>query len=209
MRAITNERDNLKDRIQKMKNKRLRVDINQKICKKCGKDFLENENYNWSCRTHPSEYNAMYWWCGKTKKDAQGCTIGKHESRDDEDDTAVEDKDENNKYIEWLCCKEAGHKMENCPKDPNYKHGKSVADESERLLHADEFSKHSKPNYINQISSLMKDLSRDKTNDGPFTVGSLKFDDYNYDFINPKVLISVEKMLKVHNNKEIIGKIKK
>ena len=60
-RIISNERDKLKDRIQKLRNKRMRVDVNQKLCKKCGKDFLENENYNWSCRTHTSEFNVMYW----------------------------------------------------------------------------------------------------------------------------------------------------
>lgn len=34
MRGTTNERDKLKERIQKLKNKRLRVDVNQKLCKK-------------------------------------------------------------------------------------------------------------------------------------------------------------------------------
>ena len=46
------ERDKLKQRIQKLKNRRFRMEDNQKICKKCGKEYLEKENYNWSCRTH-------------------------------------------------------------------------------------------------------------------------------------------------------------
>lgn len=34
----------LKQRIQKLKNKRFRIEDNQKICKKCGKEYLEKEN---------------------------------------------------------------------------------------------------------------------------------------------------------------------
>jgi len=36
-------------------------------CKNCQKDYLENENFNWSCRTHQSDYGGEIWWCcGKT-----------------------------------------------------------------------------------------------------------------------------------------------
>jgi hypothetical protein len=28
------------------------VNLNSKFCKNCNKDYLEIENYNWSCRTH-------------------------------------------------------------------------------------------------------------------------------------------------------------
>ncbi|CAI2385299.1 unnamed protein product [Moneuplotes crassus] len=198
MKGVTSERDKLKEKIQKLKNKRQRVDINQKMCKKCNKDFLESENYNWSCRTHTSEFTVMYWCCGKSNKDAPGCTVGKHESRDDEDDPTAEDKEEKHKYAQCLCCKETGHTMGDCPKDPNYKFGKDVKDESVRLLHADEISRHPKPDYIGQISKLIKDCAKDRKKDRPFTIGSLKFDDYNYDYINPKILISAAKMIKIH-----------
>lgn len=60
-KSVMNERLKLKERLQRLKNKRLRVDVNQKLCKKCGREFLENENYNWSCRTHTTEYGIMWW----------------------------------------------------------------------------------------------------------------------------------------------------
>lgn len=84
------ESTKLKARIQKLKNKRFRIEDNQKICKKCGKEYLEKENLNWSCRTHTSEYSGEMWWCcGKENKDADGCKISKHECKeDDEEDNA-------------------------------------------------------------------------------------------------------------------------
>jgi chromosome segregation ATPase len=51
-KILCNERDKMKQRLIKLKNKRQRVDVNQKICKNCGKEYLESENFNWSCRTH-------------------------------------------------------------------------------------------------------------------------------------------------------------
>lgn len=46
------EREKMKQRFIKLKNRRFKIDQDQKICKKCGKEYLEKENYNWSCRTH-------------------------------------------------------------------------------------------------------------------------------------------------------------
>jgi hypothetical protein len=88
------ERDKMKQRITKLKNKRFKIEDNQKICKKCGKEYLDNENYNWSCRTHLSEWGGEMWWCcGKDVKDALGCKFGKHECKEDEDDEAAETED--------------------------------------------------------------------------------------------------------------------
>jgi hypothetical protein len=42
----------LRQRIQRIKNKRFRIEDNQKICKKCTREYLEKENFNWSCKTH-------------------------------------------------------------------------------------------------------------------------------------------------------------
>ena len=55
----------------------------------CGKDYIDQENFNWSCRTHKSDFSGELWWCcGKKIKDALGCQFGKHEARNeaDEDD---------------------------------------------------------------------------------------------------------------------------
>lgn len=118
----------LKQRIQKLKNKRFRIEDNQKICKKCGKEYLEKENFNWSCRTHTSEWSGEMWWCcGKTQKEADGCKIGKHECKEDDEDDAGDpdgNKDDQNKQlrnVRCFCCKEIGHTIEQCPRDPNMK----------------------------------------------------------------------------------------
>lgn len=87
------ERDKMKLRFIKLKNRRFKLDHNQKICKKCGKEYLEKENFNWSCRTHRSEYGGEMWWCcGKTDKDNIGCKFSKHESKEDDEDEDGEDK---------------------------------------------------------------------------------------------------------------------
>lgn len=81
------ERDKMKQRITKLKNRRFRIEDNQKICKKCGKEYLEKENYNWSCRTHQSDRGEDMWWCcGKVSKEAPGCKFSKHESKEDDED---------------------------------------------------------------------------------------------------------------------------
>ena len=45
-------------RIQRLKNRRT-FNVNQKICKLCGKEYLEKENFNWSCRTHRVTFNSV------------------------------------------------------------------------------------------------------------------------------------------------------
>jgi len=58
------------------------------VCKNCGKEYNEDANFNWSCRTHHSTFSGEMWWCcGKTKKEAPGCKYSKHkERRENEDD---------------------------------------------------------------------------------------------------------------------------
>lgn len=51
VKALVIEREKMKIRIQKLK-KRRNFNMNQKICKNCGQEYLEKENFNWSCRTH-------------------------------------------------------------------------------------------------------------------------------------------------------------
>ena len=111
----------MKERIKKLKKRGGKFDILQKICKMCGKDYVEKENLNWSCRTHRSEYSGEIWWCcGKTSKEAIGCLVQKHMSKDEED----EDEEDKGQYqskmkLKCLCCKEIGHLIDRCPRDPN------------------------------------------------------------------------------------------
>ena len=62
-----------------------------KYCKNCGKEYTEQENYNWTCRVHKSEWNEeIYFCCGKTAEASLGCRFSKHESKDDEEEDAKE-----------------------------------------------------------------------------------------------------------------------
>jgi hypothetical protein len=106
------EREKMKERIKKLKLKKGKNDVEQKVCKNCSKDYIEKENFNWSCRTHRSEFSGEIWWCcGKETLDQPGCKYSKHESKEEEDD---EDEGEHGKGISdgnlrCHCCKEIGH----------------------------------------------------------------------------------------------------
>jgi len=53
----------------------------------CGADYLESDNFNWSCRVHKSEFSGELWWCcGKTFKEAAGCKFDKHQAKNDGDE---------------------------------------------------------------------------------------------------------------------------
>ena len=62
----------------------------EKVCKNCQRVFIESENFNWSCRRHQTEYSGeVYWCCGKSSRDALGCKISKHESKEDEEEDDI------------------------------------------------------------------------------------------------------------------------
>lgn len=96
-----------------------------KTCQNCRRDYTEQRNFNWSCRTHQSEYSGEIWWCcGKADKHDAGCKFGKHVTQKDTDDES--DKDlmnpaDNDLTRKCMCCKELGHKTQDCPRDPNLK----------------------------------------------------------------------------------------
>ncbi len=53
-KMLLEDREKLKERILKLKSRRGRFDLATKICNNCKKDYKDNENFNWSCRTHQS-----------------------------------------------------------------------------------------------------------------------------------------------------------
>lgn len=71
----------------------------------------------------------MWWCCGKTTKDAPGCKYSKHYCKEDEDENEAGEQgtpngqaNENNgkkTNIRCLCCKEKGHTVDECLRDPN------------------------------------------------------------------------------------------
>lgn len=121
------EREKMKFRIIKLKQRKGKIDLGIKICKICNKEYNEKENFNWSCRSHQSDYGGEMWWCcGKVGKDQPGCKFAKHECKEDDDDEDDDNDKEKNKanqlkYTRCACCKQLGHTIENCPRDPNLK----------------------------------------------------------------------------------------
>jgi len=114
----------MKERLQKLKDRRFKIDNNTKICRRCGNEYNEKENFNWSCRTHLYPWGGeMYWCCGKQEYSHPGCKYQKHENKDDEDDEEVAVKEKAAHRIRCMCCKEHGHPTEECPRDPNIKTG--------------------------------------------------------------------------------------
>lgn len=66
----------------------------------------------------------MWWCCGKFGKDQLGCRYSSHESKDDDDDEEnAEDPygNKDNKRVRCACCKEFGHNIDECIRDPNIK----------------------------------------------------------------------------------------
>lgn len=80
------EKEKMKQRITKLIQRKGKFDSANKTCKKCSKEFNEKENFNWSCRTHQSDWGGEMWWCcGKRDRDAPGCKFQKHEAKEDDD----------------------------------------------------------------------------------------------------------------------------
>jgi hypothetical protein len=68
---LSQEQTKLKFRMQKILQRKGKMESGIKICGRCGKEYNEKENYNWSCRTHSSAWGGeMYWCCGKTNINA-------------------------------------------------------------------------------------------------------------------------------------------
>lgn len=94
-KILHEDKEKLKQRIAKMAKRGGRIDNQSKTCGKCGKEFNEKENFNWSCRTHQSSWGGEMWWCcGKRGKDMPGCKFGKHEFKEEEEDEKTKEEEE-------------------------------------------------------------------------------------------------------------------
>jgi chromosome segregation ATPase len=94
-KMMTEEQDKTRQKLKQLRIKRRQFGgLEEKACKNCGKAYFDNENFNWSCRIHFSQYGGEMWWCcGKEGQNAPGCRLSKHECKEDEDDEN-EQKDE-------------------------------------------------------------------------------------------------------------------
>jgi len=187
------EREKMRDRLKKLKQRKGKFDVAQKTCKNCGKDFIEKENFNWSCRTHRSEWSGEIWWCcGKDNKDQPGCKYAKHESKEEEDEIDDDEEGKVNKIdknIRCLCCKELGHLIEACPRDPNIRSRLDFEEEYARIQQMKEYRKLNADTVVTTTHFLKKcilvptrqnEQEERAYQENPFKRGSMKFDDFNY-----------------------------
>ena len=196
--VLNNEREKMRIKIGKLKRRR-NVDLNQKICKNCGLEYLEPENFNWSCRTHRSEYGGEMWWCcGKRSKESQGCKFSKHETKDDEDEENQNEDGEKDKVkrIKCFCCRDVGHLAHDCIRDPNIKTGADIEDELFRIGKYSDAKKSMKDSF-DYRNLMFEKLIREKKDEAgavsPYkSQDLLTFDDYNYKVVN-KVVFSMTK----------------
>lgn len=141
------EQQKMKQKLTKIIARKGKFDQGIKTCKNCNKEYTEKDNFNWSCKTHPSEWGdgPMYWCCGKEIVSAPGCRQSRHVSGDNEDDDQVEkyDRDGNQNLANTKCmsCKEVGHSIEDCPRDPNIKRKGNAEKEIERIAKIQDFRK--------------------------------------------------------------------
>ena len=207
VKILTEEREKLKKRLIKLTARKGNFMNGIKTCKNCTNEYLEKENFNWSCRTHQSDWGGEMWWCcGKRGKDQPGCKYSKHESKDDEeeDEYGADKKAEASKilkYIRCVCCKEIGHSIDQCVRDPNIKTHEDLGSELNRIQKIKDFRKLHADTLVNTThfikKSVMVPLALDDEGkevepanvQHPFMRGIMNFDDYNYKQFNDFVLV--------------------
>ena len=101
----------------------------------------------------------MWWCCGKRGKDQPGCKFSKHESKDDEElgmSDGGPDAAGNMKYVRCLCCKELGHRIDQCIRDPNYKTYEDVCAGDLRIKKIKDFRKLHADTLVNTTHMIKK-----------------------------------------------------
>jgi len=103
---LGDEHDKLRQKLKHIRLKRKQYgEGEEKLCRKCQKTFMDSENFNWSCRTHKAEFSGEMWWCCGRGKDAPGCQVSKHQSKDeDEDNEPRNQEEEERKLMSSLRC---------------------------------------------------------------------------------------------------------
>ena len=128
LNEATEELKTLKTRHRK--SKVIKSYGDEKFCVNCLQVYKDQDNFNWSCRTHKSQFSEnRYWCCNAQGKSAAGCIFSKHTTNEE-----LLEQDEENKTVKFCSgCKESGHSIQECFKDPNIHTRVSITDEKERL----------------------------------------------------------------------------
>ncbi|OMJ77667.1 hypothetical protein SteCoe_22708 [Stentor coeruleus] len=131
-KILSEEYEKLRQRAKLVKFRQIEAE-EEKVCKNCKKIYKEEENFNWSCKVHSSQFSGIWWCCGKKDKNASGCKVCMHESKDEYDLGLKEDDMIIDKKNFCTSCKKNGHIFSECPKDPNARTTNDINDEIERL----------------------------------------------------------------------------
>ena len=143
----------------------------------------------------------MWWCCGKRGKDQPGCKFGKHLCRGDDDKSDDEQQaTQSVKHTRCACCKEVGHRIENCTRDPNFKTNQQVSVDAQRIQKISTFKKLHADTLVSTTHfmkrSIMVPIANEATTqeevtnkNHPFMRGIMNFDDYNYTHFNEFVLL--------------------
>lgn len=100
-KVVSDEYDKLRKRVKQAKF-RLQDDDTERVCVNCKKFYKEDENFNWSCKVHTSQFGEFWWCCGKTDKNAVGCKLWKHESMENQKEKEEEMKNDKRLYCSVL-----------------------------------------------------------------------------------------------------------
>ena len=134
-RDLLDEYTKLRSKMKQYRQRRKAFgEAEERICRNCQRVYVDADNFNWSCRTHQGEFAEGVWWCcGKQGKEAVGCRVGQHVSKEEEEEgTEQQDRDKET-LLMCASCREYGHRAPQCPKDPNYRSRYDIAEESLRL----------------------------------------------------------------------------
>lgn len=102
---LGDEHDKLRQKLKIIRMKRKQYGEGEEmLCRKCQKTYMDSENFNWSCRTHKSEFSGNMWWCCGRGKDAPGCQVSKHESKEDEDNEPRDQEENERRLVSSIRC---------------------------------------------------------------------------------------------------------
>mmetsp|Transcript_14964 Transcript_14964/g.18853 ORF Transcript_14964/g.18853 Transcript_14964/m.18853 type:complete len:141 (+) Transcript_14964:2300-2722(+) len=106
------------------------------------------------------------------------------------------------KNIRCLCCKELGHLIDQCPRDPNIRSQADTEDEYLRIQKIKDYRKLNADTVVTTTHFLKKcivvptrqtEQEERVYQENPFKRGSMKFDDFNYEVYNPYILVQEAK----------------
>lgn len=175
---LGDEHDKMRQKLKHFRLKRKQYgEGEEKLCRKCQKTFLESENFNWSCRTHKAEFGGEMWWCCGRGKDAPGCLVSKHQSKDEDEDNEPRDQEENEQrqIANLRCpvtltqsCKVLGHKASDCPKDPNIRSTFDIEEELKRIV---DIRLRKKQESSFEMNQLIATVYREKLRSDAYEIG--------------------------------------